>query len=479
MSLQKHYYFYFFVIALFLGITAANLFSDGMFMDGLLYADVSRNMAEGLGSFWRPHLSYGLLDEFYEHPPLAFGLQSLFFKLFGDSILVERFYSLITVIVVGYLMVLIWGHLTGDRKNAWIPIFLWVIIPNVSWAASNNMLENTMSVFVVLSVLFYVKKLKNSHLLWVVLAGVSLSLGLLTKGFICLYIWGVPFFVWVFKRPMSFLQMCKDTFILILFTALPIAFLYFMVPAAQNNMLQYFNIQVLTSVQHVQTVNSRFAIISMFLQNIIVPLIIALVIIGLALKKQVKSSVFTSHLKEALVFLAIVLSGVLPVMISMKQSGFYILTVYPLFALGLAYYLYPIICPFIDTLKTYSRGFVVFKGITIGMLMVSIGISIVQMNRVGRDHDMIYDVKTIIDVVGKDNTVNICPNMRQLWSLHGYFSRYGNVSLQVMSQATENTTICEYYVAVKACNKAYLDSKYDIVPIPVKEYQLYKRKLKK
>lgn len=136
MKLEKHHYFFLFVGFLFLGIVSINLFSDGMFLDGLLYADISRNMSEGLGSFWKPHLSNGLFKEFYEHPPLALGLQSLAFSVFGDSIFVERFYSLFTSIIVGYLIVLIWEKLTNSKKNAWIPLFLWNICKHYS--AINN-----------------------------------------------------------------------------------------------------------------------------------------------------------------------------------------------------------------------------------------------------------------------------------------------------------------------------------------------------
>ncbi|MDD3741662.1 MAG: glycosyltransferase family 39 protein, partial [Bacteroidales bacterium] len=236
MKLEKHYYFYLFISFVFIGIVSFELFSDGMFMDGLMYASISHNMSEGLGSFWQPHFSNTLLNEFYEHPPLAFGLQSIWFNIFGDSIYVERLYSLFTYIVVGYLIVLIWGKLTNDRRTAWIPLSFWLITSDVIWSVSNNMLENTMTIFVCLSVLFYFKSAENKNFLWIVLSGLSLSLGLLTKGFFCLYIWSIPFFMWLFKRERTFMHMFLETIVMILSTLLPIALLYFIVPAAKNNM---------------------------------------------------------------------------------------------------------------------------------------------------------------------------------------------------------------------------------------------------
>ena len=57
----------------------------GMFMDGTIYAAISRNLAEGVGTMWALHFSAGLFPVFREHPPLVFWLQSFFFRLLGDG----------------------------------------------------------------------------------------------------------------------------------------------------------------------------------------------------------------------------------------------------------------------------------------------------------------------------------------------------------------------------------------------------------
>ena len=49
--MEKNCSLHILVFSIFLGIVAPNLFSDGMFTDGLTYAVISRNMSEGLGSF--------------------------------------------------------------------------------------------------------------------------------------------------------------------------------------------------------------------------------------------------------------------------------------------------------------------------------------------------------------------------------------------------------------------------------------------
>jgi 4-amino-4-deoxy-L-arabinose transferase-like glycosyltransferase len=471
MKLQKYHYGYIFVIVVFLGLVSVNLFSDGMFLDGLLYATISRNMANGLGSFWRPHLSNCFYNEFYEHPPLAFGMQSIAFKLFGDSIFVERFYSLFTFVIVGYLIVVIWKKFTNDVKSGWIPLFLWIIVKNVTWAASNNMLENTMSIFVCLSFLFYLKSYNKNRFFWIFLSGISISLGLLTKGFFCLYGWGFPFLIWVFKREKSFGNVVLDTIVLIVVSCLPIMLLFFFFPEAQHNMSNYFFKQVIGSIQQVKTVDSRFYIIKKFFENVMLPLVIGIFVVLFAIKRNVQRDKFTANSKTGLMFLAIAISGVLPIMVSMKQREFYILTVYPFFALGLAYYLYPIIKFLFSELNEKGKVWQIFKVVVLLIGVISISLSIFSINKIGRDKEIITDCRTVITVVGKNSTINICPELYRKWSLHGYFARYGNVSLE-----KDEHHICQYYLSSDECNREYSLDQYELVPIHTTKYMLYKRK---
>ena len=155
------YPFYLSVFGIILIIISPSLLSDGMFLDGLLYAVISKNLANGIGDFWHLHLTK-TLSPIFEHPPLAFGLQSLFFKILGDSIFVEKLYSFLTYVVTGIIIVKIWKKLIVNNSNqtAWLPLLLWITIPLVFWAIPNNMLENTMMIFTSLSVLF-IKKLEN------------------------------------------------------------------------------------------------------------------------------------------------------------------------------------------------------------------------------------------------------------------------------------------------------------------------------
>ncbi len=470
MKRHHHIWFYVLVLSLFLVNISEKLFSRGMFVDGLDYATIARNMAEGAGTFWKPHLSKLLYNEFYEHPPLALGIQSLAYRIFGDHLLVERFYSLFTFLLTGFLMILIWKKITGKWHYAWLPLLLWFIIPEVLWAAANNMLENTMMVFIYLSFLLYLHSRDKHRFLLLSLSGIALSAAVLTKGFTCLYLWPAPLFFWLFKRKRSFPAMVSDSLVLIVTTILPLLLLYLFLPEARHNMISYFNRQLVGSLENIQTVNSRFAIIALFLQNIIIPLAIVLIIMLLAKLRKINRTLLQKNINTSALFLTIALAGVLPVMISLKQRGFYILTVYPLVSLALAYYIYPVFIRLIRPWLSSSIALKVIRIISIILLASSILISILSIGKTGRDHALIHDTELIIKVVGEGSTVSICPALYTNWSLHGYFARYGKVNLDARKKHLHT-----YYIS-DGCAQEILRENYNQLDIDTRKYRLYRKK---
>lgn len=135
--------FYIAIAGIFMLIISYSWLSDGMFLDGTIYATLSRNLTMGLGTFWQPHLTNTLLPAFVEHPPLALGLEGILFRIFGDSRFVERFYSLLTIIITGMIIVSIWKMLLKKSSTGWLPLLFWISMPTVTWASVNNMLVRT------------------------------------------------------------------------------------------------------------------------------------------------------------------------------------------------------------------------------------------------------------------------------------------------------------------------------------------------
>ena len=149
-ALKEKLPFYIFIVAIFLILISPYFLSQGMFLDGVVYSTIARNLANGNGTIWDRHYTEILDPHFHSHPPLAMALQSVFYKLFGDHLFIDKLYSIFTFLLSAIVIVKIWKQLNNNKT--WLPLLFWISIPLVTWAATNNVLENTLCIFINLSI---------------------------------------------------------------------------------------------------------------------------------------------------------------------------------------------------------------------------------------------------------------------------------------------------------------------------------------
>lgn len=175
--------FWLFTISAILVLTISQLIQDGVFMDGMLYISVSKNLADGLGTFWEPHYSLTYYTVFREQPPLYFGLLAAFYKAFGTSMYVERLFCLVCFTFTLIYIHRIWKTLFSDdeqiNKNSWLPILFFITIPICFWAYSNHVEETVMTLFTIMSVYYLSKvlfKKEKCHFLFNTCRGMRFSI---------------------------------------------------------------------------------------------------------------------------------------------------------------------------------------------------------------------------------------------------------------------------------------------------------------
>ena len=461
--------FYLFAAAIFLLIVCQDLLSNGMFLDGLIYSTVSKNLSEGIGTFWNPHFTATCIADFHEHPPLAFGLQSVFFRLFGESRFVDRGYSILTLIIAGFIILKIWKTL--GYKNGWIPLLIWLITPTVFWTSYNNLLENTLTIFTSLSVFFYLKNQENNKFYLILLSGLMLVFGFLTKGFVSFFPWTFPFLLWLFLKNKSFGRMLSDSFLIFFFTIAPLILLILIYPVARLSLHKYIDSQVIESIRHIVTVDSRFDIVKRLFSEIAPGAVLCTVFLFLGRLRKMRVEFDSENAKMAAVFIFLGLTGVLPIMISMKQSGFYILPTYPLFSIGAAILIYPFTESLLLKIDFESKGFMFFKWSGYALFVAGILLSLYFSHGYSRDKVKITDTYSVLDIIQRGTTINISPDMYEDWSLHAYYARFKNVSLDPdLSNKRE-------YLLIK--NENYSDTLkfgYVLINIKTTDYQLYRKK---
>lgn len=466
---NKSIYFYIPVAGIFLIIVSRALLSDGMFMDGLMYANISKNLANGLGTFWQPHMTETLFPVFINHPPLAFGLESIFFRILGDSRFIERLYSLLAIIITGLIIVSIWKSIGKKSSTGWLPLFLWIVLPSVTWASVNNMLENTMGVFICLSVLFYIKSRKRNRFLYLLLSGLMLSLGFLTKGFVTFFPISFPFFFWLFSRKTRFWYMFFDTIIIITASVLALVLLVLLVPEAREVIPKYISITFDLTVNSATKI-SRFYIVNRLLMELLPAIGILLAFLFFCWKRKLPLTQLNDNLQLALSFFFLGLSGVLPIMITKVQSGYYLLTSLPFFAISLALLVSPFIESLLEGIDCNSSGYKIFKSSGIALLISGILLSVIFSGHINRDRNKIEDMRVISAELTENSTISILPVMYYEWNLHAYYGRYKNISLD-----PDVNNKHEYLLIKNSLYSDTIKNNYVKIELKTNEYELFKR----
>src|SRR5579862_8436285 len=237
----------------------------GMFVDGVTYASIARNLALGRGSFWSPSYTATVYPRFYEHPPLGFWLQSWWFRIFGDHLFVERLYTVTVAATTGFLIAVIWRALGAEVPGAagrheteptrqsqirpadfdWLPILLWIAVPVVSWSIVGNLLETTVSLFTTAALAASLCAARDPRdrvaAAWAVLSGLCVVGAALTKGPVGLFPLVAPC---VFVR----LRDARRTWTPIAGQWIAVTTcgaILALLPAARSNMLTYVHQQVL------------------------------------------------------------------------------------------------------------------------------------------------------------------------------------------------------------------------------------------
>lgn len=432
-------YLLLFSIALFLILTIPSLFSDGMFLDGLMYAAVAKNLSLGQGTIWNLEFTETFYTQFNEHPPLVFWLQSLLFKLLGNHLWVERCYSLGTYVIVSFLMYRVWRFLGKDLKSFWLPMLFFALIPLTTWSTANNMLENTMSIFTCASVYFYLLSTRKAKYYYLLLSGLMIVFAFLCKGFTGLYVLVFPLIYELFEGNRDVLKGVLDSALLLLLSVLIVALLFYFNEDALEAILRYYERQVVGSLENVITVKSRFYILTKLLTELLIPLGVMLLIFIWSKKAKVAFSSGSDRL-SACIFFIVGLCGVVPIIVSLKQSGFYIVTTFPFFSISLSLFVY-------DGLRLFQKGVLLrvlkwVKRLTISLVLACLVLFIVSIGRSGRDKEKLRMIAHFGSQIQDDQRLCISNDMWSDWNVHAYFSRLKNVSL-----SAEKPEIGELYLS--------------------------------
>lgn len=471
---DKNFSFWVLTLAVILGLTLPVLVRDGMFMDGMLYVSVAHNLSEGIGTFWFPQFSrfnMAGLNSFHEQPPLCFGIESLFFKLLGGSMYVERFYSFATMCITAFLINLFWKEIFKNtdalRKVGWLPVLLWITMPVCYWSYCNNMCENTMGIFTLLAVfiLYQNSGRDNSSILLLMVSAICIVLATLCKGFPGFFPLSFPILFWLVYRTPSFVRVIVHTLLLVLVAGLIYGIL-FSLPESGKSLRLYLFQRAFQRIADLPTTDSHFFILKNLFQNLLPQIVFILFILVIAGGKKIflKNAIES---KKIFLFLLIGFSGTLPLMLTLVQKGFYFVPALPFFAIGFAILIAPFLTVWIDKIKVSS---LFFRSLRILPVVLLAGVLILTADNFGKtSHDKValHDAYLIGKTIPRFSIISIPPALWNDWDLQCYLIRYFNISLD------DNKKDMNYYfLSQKNFNP---DTSYHEIFLSTEKYQLFSR----
>ncbi len=466
--------FWLFTLSAIFILIVSQLIQDGSFMDGMLYISVSKNLAMGNGTFWNLNFSQTYLTSFNEQPPLYFGLLALFYKVLGTSMYVERLFCFACFAVNAFFIHKLWKKIYSKNpliaSHSWLPILFWLSIPVCFWAYINHVEETVMSVFTIASIYFiYSALFLNQKIIRnILLGGLFIFFASLTKGIQGLFPIVAIGAYWLVVRGLSFKKMVLYSLLLI---SVPVGLYLFLVLTnhdVYDSYQRYFETRLVKTFNNVgATTGNRFELLFILFQELLPIVAISSLILFFTKKYKVVDNEDSNHYKTIFWFLLIGLAGALPLMVTLEQRGFYLVTTMPFFAMAIAMWLSPQLTTLIDKIPNEHKGFKIAKVTALLLLLISIVFSVMQIGKSKRDEGILKDIYTIGTIVPYNSIINMPKDMVNDWSIVCYFQRYLDVSIESENKHT-------YFIIRKDLPKALVPNNYKLYPIQTTDLDLYK-----
>jgi 4-amino-4-deoxy-L-arabinose transferase-like glycosyltransferase len=462
-------------IAVFAAIILPTLFQDGMFMDGLLYACVGKNLSQGMGSWWHPHFSDTFKSDYHEQPPMLFWLQSIFFRVLGTGYWVERFYSLLAALANAFLISRLWKKLfpkTNEQRNfSWLPVLFWISMPVIYFTFINNLEEGTMSIFALSSVYCIISALndsKNKYLL-LILGGLFIFCSGMTKGIQGTFPVATVFFYWLASGKISIREMLRYSAVVI---AVPVVI--FALLLTNQTVYESFRSYYYTRIyftfhnEDTHTTGNHFSLLFRLLGELSPSCVLVGIIYILSRLLDCRWK-FSREVKRDVIFLLLTgLSASLPLMVTLEQRSFYLATSLPYFGLCLAMLAMPGITGLFSKISVKSVGMKVLLYAGVLVIVSSLAFSFILHDKPKREAGALADCKIIASETGNGVVLGTTQELFRRWSLQGYFMRYYNICLE------DGTGENRKYLLLAKEQPFAEHEKYLKVDLPLTEFELLK-----
>ena len=391
---------------------------QGEFLDGLTYASISRNLAFHQGSAFQLFYNDYLYAHFYEHPPLFFWVESLFFKLFGDIYFLEKAIGLLFFICSSYMIKrIIYIKYQVDLSLFFVAVLSMLFFPYI-WIFKNNMLESLLVPILLLAYIVILQK-EYSVIVRSILFAILFVLAFLTKGPFCLFMLAMFFIESIQSPTIQWKEILLFYLVLGICITISIILIINYEPL-YTYMKSYFQIQVLKSIKGERELSSRWIYIS---QLLLVLLPIAIIVLWKKIKKH------PIHYARYITSIFLVLLYSISILVSPKQQPYYIVPIIPFLIIILGDWMGSIYLRLQDMAQRYARYLI--YGICIVILL---NISIGYYTLTNYKSNIKQYIQLSAELNKKTNLhFTISDELSTNWYLIAVLSRYNNEQIQTHS----------------------------------------------
>ncbi|CAI6166306.1 MAG: hypothetical protein SPLUMA2_SPLUMAMAG2_01318 [uncultured Sulfurimonas sp.] len=205
---------------------------------------IASTLANGSSSFWHLHFTDTLFNNFYEHPPLGLFTMAIPFYIFGDTLVIDKLYGIVSGIILAMLISSIVGLINKEykRNTLFLSLFYFLAFPIVSNTLENNLLEIPATFFILLSVYIFLRYTISPQKSFIYSFAFSLSLlaAFLVKGPVAIFTFALPFFYFLlFHKTYSFEKLFKFYLLRLLFTII-FGLILYLYPASNTQFIRWF-----------------------------------------------------------------------------------------------------------------------------------------------------------------------------------------------------------------------------------------------
>jgi hypothetical protein len=252
-----------------------------------------------------------------------------------------------------------------------------------------------------------------------ILSGASIVAATLTKGPIGLFPLAAPVIFW----PLSGGRRACASLAGQWATVVVCAVALWSVPVARESLTQYVDQQVLPALGGQREVSaSSLTIVTQLIQAVLVPILVAGGLVTIAARRFVAPS--PHERAEAASLLLLGMAGTLPIAVSAKQAGHYLVPAVPFFALAAARVIAPTLSVVSGRIANRRGGVDLLTTVVVLATIVAAFIP-----AVGRDRTRLADMDALESTIPRGETVGICMASNDDWGLHAWFERRFRVSL--------------------------------------------------